>query len=143
MNGFAFNEVFTNTDIRSWHRATKLVGGLPKDLRSKVRCHELARAVRKFMALGGYAYVADGKCGIVDHSWIQLKPETILDVYTVGRLPMVQLVHVSAASLVRGPTGPGHLYQPGPMRDDIDEAVVNDLAAQFAKIAERFILRHD
>lgn len=86
-----------------------------------VRCHELVRAVCKLPLPNGLdAQVQDGTFGLVDHSWLYLFIEgrrwgSVLDVYSVGRLPMVQLVDI-------GPTTMHHaLYHSGPDRKDIDE----------------------
>jgi hypothetical protein len=58
-----------------------------------LRCHEVARAVAIVLGLE----VQDGKYGMVEHSWVLLPRRTycstILDVYSVGRLPLVQLIH--------------------------------------------------
>lgn len=132
----------------------------------RVRCHELARAVGRVLGLP----VQDGNYTCVAHSWLlvpdarrprksQLDPggtpgvigETprqaayfyswILDVYAVGRLPMVQLVDIVNLPGAYGPAReirkPADLriryqYEHGPTRDDIDEAVVGRLTRQLA-----------
>ena len=93
------------------------------------RCHEVARAVGQVLDLP----VQDGWYGAVDHSWLWVHAGAdpygfggaILDVYCVGRLPMVQLVtrdrqhgHYAAGGLVPS------LYREGPVRTDIRLDVV-------------------
>jgi len=69
-----------------------------------LRCHELACAVAhrlgdeyRDVAHNGSFVLVDGKYGPIDHSWIEWRTSPsgyrrILDVYSVGRLPMVQLI---------------------------------------------------
>lgn len=103
-----------------------------KDRDIEIRCHELARAVGLALAVersGDPNIVVDGVFGAVDHSWLVLDPygdgasAMILDVYTVGRLPMVQLVDPTVP-------GAGKHYQPRAKRTDINEALVRELAAE-------------
>ena len=90
-------------------RAAKLVGWLPEGM----RCHEVARAVGEVLGLP----VVDGRYGCVNHSWLVVDGY-ILDVYCVGRLPLVQVVDMS-------PTLPHRSdYQEGTARGDIDHAAV-------------------
>lgn len=90
--------------LRALELATRFVGRMPiADPSGRdVRCHEIARStvwyLSKFQfgeqANGCKMKVVDGVYGIVDHSWILLSyanQHAILDVYAVGRLPMVQL----------------------------------------------------
>lgn len=97
-----------------------------------VRCHEVARAVLRFikpLARGFEPRVVDGKFDGVDHSWIAWRvPDgyaatTILDPYAVGSLPQVQ-IHKIMAGLRRSDYKPDHLE-----RSDIREDVVGELVA--------------
>lgn len=66
-----------------------------------VRCHELARAVGQMLKLE----YEDGRFGFVEHTWLWTSPcdktvapwvlPNVLDVYTPGSMPMVQLVHMA------------------------------------------------
>lgn len=67
----------------------------------EIRCHELARAVARELlrraSLGTPSIrVVDGRLGVIAHSWLELtaasKDQTIMDVYTPGRVPQVQLI---------------------------------------------------
>lgn len=92
MKGYA-TQVFNDTEFRMLDQATQLVAAIPEDFPpckgNLLRCHELARAVGKFLNLP----VVDGHYGRVEHSWLWTKPHRhILDVYAVGRYPMVLLV---------------------------------------------------
>lgn len=97
MRSYAENTVFSQLEQVAWRTATQLVDGLNRCLsvqeQEGLRCHELARAVAH--ALGeGDVEVVDGYYGYVNHSWLRFKaqPTHLLDVYAVGRMPMVQLV---------------------------------------------------
>ena len=89
--------------------ASALVAGIPSHLDSlgrEIRCHEFARAVaRELDRRAGpgvpNVHVIDGCLGIINHSWLLLTLTTgkgaILDVYTPGRLPQVQLLDLHPA----------------------------------------------
>lgn len=119
MRGYSEEEVFPKVELAYWRKATRLVEAIPEPWilgsgprapdRSKppiIRCHELARAVSFALdeprLSGVFPGVVDGKYGAVEHSWIKLVNSNgrtkgcVLDVYSVGRLPMVQLVDLSA-----------------------------------------------
>lgn len=100
----------------------------------QLRCHELARAVGRILGLEH----EDGVYGFVDHTWLwtaaldresPLVRETrigfpnILDVYSVGQLPMVRLVECGHASLPHM----GWSYRPRRPRKDVDDAMVDRL----------------
>jgi hypothetical protein len=99
----------------------------------ELRCHELTRAVKRFMVHGDVPYhppnvtLYDGKYSIVDHSWLEIlakSPEGlcslyILDVYAVGQLPQVQLLDIAFSLPHRAS------YRPQAWRNDIDMDVVN------------------
>jgi hypothetical protein len=82
----------------------------------------MARAVGKALNLA----VVDGAFLRVHHSWLSVDHGgAILDVYSVGRLPMVQLVDLrNLASLPMRV-----LYREGASRDDIREEVIAELLA--------------
>ena len=99
----------------------------------ELRCHELTRAVKRFIRDGNVPYhpsdvtLFDGKYSIVDHSWLEIltkSPEGypslyILDVYAVGQLPQVQLLDLAFSLPHRAS------YRAQARRDDIDMDVVN------------------
>lgn len=134
---------------------TELLALLPiqsVDLRGhEIRCHELARAVLDAVRAQltwryirpSWLSVIDGTYAQVDHSWIDMvipttfvrgrafgteptaadyrsKSRVILDPYAVGSLPQVRLLDCS--SILAGSWG---LYEPGPVREDIREDVVD------------------
>lgn len=134
MQGYSAEEVYDRVEIAAWRRATALVEAVP-DL-WRLRCHELTRAVLAALRFartigGGVQYpvpvsgaeVVDGKYGPVDHSWIEWRSRErlrILDVYAVGRLPMVELIECGFPLMGVHPTA----YVAGETRTDIDESVV-------------------
>lgn len=103
MNGYSSNpgnEIFTREELKLWREVTDVVQRLPENM--ELRCHELVRAVHNYFIEAGRNFeVVDGKFGLVDHSWLATprgrNRHTILDVYAVGSVPMVQLI--DAASL--------------------------------------------
>lgn len=118
--------VFTPQEVASWHRATTFVDRLPES--GTVRCHEITRAVYKALdsyGLQHYWEVVDGVFGHVDHSWlVGKKTDTILDVYAVGSLPMVQLINTTFLG-VRD----ARRYKEGCTRKDINEVIIVVLAS--------------
>lgn len=86
---------------------------------NELRCHELARAVRRVVA-DRTLVVVDGHCGPVEHSWLRCSNGVILDAYTPGRLPAVQLVD----PLV------GPMYRPGSLRRDVRQPIVDRLVVE-------------
>jgi len=142
MQGYSAEYVFDPQHMHRWRRAGKLMEGLDEKTDGLWRCHEIVRAVYMFMSLGDIARVVDGKCGLVDHSWIELDRQTILDVYTVGRLPVVQLLHVDVSSLIQSPYGHVQLYVEDPFpRKDIDWDDVGLIKNRFAQVASRNLFR--
>jgi hypothetical protein len=141
MKSYSELEIFTEKEVRLFHVATQLVEALPRP--PKLRCHELARALGCILGLQHQ----DGYYGFVDHSWLwTTKPEwntltertrlgfpNILDVYSVGSLPMVRLVDGKHPSLPHV----GWAYRPGKLREDIDQVAVNDLVNEFTRHHER------
>lgn len=98
---------FDRKAIRLLRRAERIVRALPDSAAKSgvLRCHEVARAVGQVLELP----VQDGQYGMVEHSWLwvlgapkdiqrsnYLGAAVLLDVYTCGRLPQVQLVDMWA-----------------------------------------------
>ena len=119
MRGYSETEVFSPGEVSAFRRAEAMVHAIP-DMED-LRCHEVARAVASMLGLE----VQDGKYGMVEHSWILL-PRTagrsaILDVYSVGRLPPVQLIH-HAGILPHFDS-----FKAGDPRDDVRQGTVDRL----------------
>jgi hypothetical protein len=133
MRGYSATEVFSVWHQELRRKAEAGVEALPEI--DGLRCHEVARAIGKWLPLlTGKSLdlaVVDGRYGAVEHSWLQLSPTLptrrcpILDVYAVGRLPIVQLVDTSF--------WPQCLYEGGERRTDIDSIVVERLVGVLSK----------
>jgi hypothetical protein len=139
MKGYAATDVFTARELQLLEKATKLVAAVSDDTAyvaagELIRCHELARAVGDVLHLP----VVDGKFGSVEHSWLLttlpnsakrtagfVPRPSILDVYSVGRLPMVQLVDNVHWGLTAHKA-----YVEGEFRKDINTGVVERLLCQ-------------
>lgn len=99
MLGYSYTNVFTQQEIEFHKRATQIVEKIPETVNGALlRCHEVTRVISTLIGLP----YTDGKFGAVEHSWLWTSierdgeyPGNILDVYCVGRLPMVQLVGYS------------------------------------------------
>ena len=127
--------MFTFSERQLLERATALVAKVADEVMDGdlIRCHELARAVGDVLQLP----VVDGKFGLVEHSWLLtcrlpdrptggfVRRPSILDVYSVGRLPMVQLVCTSCWGLT-----PHQCYTAGEFRRDVKAEVVEHLLCQ-------------
>lgn len=122
---YAFREVFRSEEVEQFAKISARVGSirfynqanLVRGFDGEVRCHELARAVaRVWRTLD----VIDGKYGIVEHSWLvdPRFPYHVIDTYTPGALPQVQLIDVS-------PLGIPNRYHPGENRSDVRPQVVD------------------
>lgn len=111
MLGYAHTDVFDRRVQRYYTTAFKFVSAIPEKIPDgrTVRCHELTRATLAYLRLH-LAHIdvdrplrmtfEDGKFKVVDHSWICFPEQRcILDVYAVGRLPMVQLVTIDVGYL--------------------------------------------
>jgi len=95
MIGYSEQALFDNDEIVIYKEATRLVSLIPDDRFYKIRCHELARCIGCRLNIP----FTDGKYGLIEHSWCWTKngksgdrPGNILDVYSIARSPMVQLV---------------------------------------------------
>lgn len=146
MKSYAEVEVFQKWELRAFKRATELVACVPESTigGSELRCHELARAVMiklvedwalsparrnpDELSHGLELQVIDGYYGMIEHSFIYLgrimeggfgAPPNVLDVYTPGRMPQVQLVSSSS-------TLPFY-YRRGQPRTDIKMNVIDEL----------------
>lgn len=126
MNGYSSLEVFTEHDKKCARAAHLVVMNLPDkhdgDQCEWVRCHEVARIVAKMIESPGVApaKVVDGHYGSVHHSWIVLPSTVILDCYSVGRLPVVQLVTTMGVAYP-------DLYRPAKApRDDIRQDFIDE-----------------
>jgi hypothetical protein len=137
MKGYSEQTVFSHQSVLAFRRATRMVERVV-DTKTSTRCHELARACQLALLSLGHPHwlIADGHYGIVEHSWLEMSPETnhhaILDVYSVGRLPMVQLVDIRSLAVRQ------HLdmYRGSSYRSDIDLHRVQALCLQMLGSAE-------
>lgn len=128
MRSYSETAVFDPGAVSLFRRATEVVAGFPDPGRGSEpwRCHEVARVVGRLLGLP----FVDGLYGAVDHSWLSLPWwSAILDVYSVGALPLVRLVDLGR--------GLPHetAYRAGPARTDIREAAIAALGG-----LETFIL---
>lgn len=141
MRGYAELNVFTPQECDLWLRATALVIRVDEVVFPDLRCHELARAVGQVLDLP----VQDGSYGFVEHSWLWTRPvdnqqltslrrrlgfPNVLDVYSVGALPVVRLVDGGCTALPHI----GWAYRPGDPRTDVDQAVVDALVRLFSEV---------
>ncbi len=117
------------------HTVKSVELGSSEEGREPLRCHELARAVGKLFDLPHQ----DGTYSHVDHSWLWTGPierdlahhvraghrgftPNVLDVYSVGRLPQVQLIDMHHMGLPHSVS-----YIVGREREDIDQHIVSAL----------------
>lgn len=130
MLGYSYTNVFTQFEINFYKRAVELVEKIPERVNNElVRCHEVARVVGTILGLP----VTDGKYGSVDHSWCWVSPDldgerpgNILDVYSIARLPVVQLVGfgIPGVECISNRS----LYVPYPFpRKDINQTTVDTI----------------
>lgn len=133
MNSYSETNVFTSEELGLLNRATAYVTRVDESaFEEPVRCHELVRAIGKLLELkhedGVYSLHWEIGGG-VDHSWLLVPQDfkrervgcSILDVYAVGSLPQVQLLHC-------GTTVPHYRnFIRREARTDIDEVVVERL----------------
>jgi hypothetical protein len=136
MRGYSELNVFTSDEIKAWELATLAVGSLPED--PLVRCHELARAVRDLLLSLKQTpkfIVCDGKFGLADHTWLVTEVysrDTVLDVYSVGVLPQVQLIDRSSLAIRNA-----RQYIERDLRADIDTALVKELVSKMSHALKR------
>lgn len=154
MKGHAHLELFDSYSIRCFDRATGLIGDLPErepplyesamnlhyrgiGTPDPLRCHEVARAVGEMLEL----QVQDGWYGNVDHTWLWVRNDrdhrgAILDVYAVGRLPMVQLVSLDSVIGHYRAGSSASLYRESRPRTDIRATIVQMLLERFRRLPE-------
>lgn len=139
MKSYSEAEVFSASELAPFKAAQAYVDRLDErrladssGVVKTIRCHELTRAVGRLLKLAhedGVYCPAESNGGGVDHSWLcvphhgdgRISNFSILDVYSVGRLPQVQLLYC-------GLTVPHHLeFMPRAERTDIDEEMVLQL----------------
>lgn len=141
MKSYSALEIFSERELGLLERASRMVAALPEVAgritmppTGIIRCHELARAVGRLLDLPHEG----GHYGFVEHTWLwtapldsrhhpdifpHIKMPNILDVYAVGKLPQVQLVHARSVTLPHL----GWAWRPGEPRGDIDEGMVDAL----------------
>lgn len=138
MIAYVVREKFSGVVLRLLNEATWLVDRASDERAAHVglgqyRCHELARAVcARLCGMDTYnelsLAVVDGQLGPIEHTWINVgypqswpRPahQAILDVYTPGRIPQVQLIDDHHFLT--------HEYQAGADRADINHAMIADI----------------
>ena len=124
MISYSAHFVFSEKHQRLRDYAEKLVRDIVEAEPGTWRCHEIARVLFLRLGLKAPARIVDGTYAGCDHSWIELAGGTILDPYAVARLPMVQLVDVTAPTLQR------NQYVAGPPRDDVRYEILQELLQQ-------------
>jgi hypothetical protein len=137
MKGYSAYEVFSKEELKCFNYATELVGRLSES--KTLRCHELARAVGSVLGLQHQ----DGYYGFVNHTWLWTTPlewndlttytrlgfPNILDVYSVGSLPMVRLVDGKHTSLphVGWAYRPDHYAAPPSIDNDLVKSLIGEM----------------
>lgn len=138
---YAEREIFDPHALNVWRDASEAVKKISPDWGNELRCHELSRAVYrvlydisfKNMKDGGMIlYFEDGLLYAIEHSWLVLRgirsdnPTCfILDVYSPGRMPAVQLVH-DHFSISRG-------YKRGELRYDVNWDIVDRITHEMLR----------
>jgi len=145
IESYSETNIFSDGEIQKYMLAAMLVGGLDHNF-NDMRCHELARAVGKFINLPHQ----DGRFEGVEHTWLWtreikpkelsfmyksggsgLNPPHVIDVYVPGCLPMIQMVDLGAWQLPYK-----RAYRVGKPRDDIRENVITRLLTAFEQMKE-------
>lgn len=145
MRSYSETNIFKPEALKLLRRASLLIEGLADRVDKTVRCHELARAAGLVLKLP----FQDGMYGFVEHTWLWTRPlsrefgdgqafdmrmgPNLLDVYCVGRLPMVQLIDGEHTQLPHL----GWSYRPSSRRRDIDHALVKSLVVAMREIERR------
>ena len=129
MKGYTSTHCLSPREVEIFELVTAFVAALPERDRegAPVRCHEVARAVARYLDLVGVVgvQVVDGRYFAAEHTWLVLGSRLILDTYAVARLPVVQLILPWFGSV--------EPYQAGAARTDINEGVVTMLCARGSK----------
>jgi hypothetical protein len=128
--GYAGCRVFSALELRDFRWATAVVKRLPeKDSKGRlIRCHEVARALQTLLPSypEGIWELDDGHYQTVEHSWLWNGRGHVLDLYSVARFPVVQLVDWNIHFH-------RDLFRPGDRRRDIRHSVVRFLRSQAAR----------
>ena len=119
---YAERSCFRPSHLALLRRVDQCVARVSDSWGNELRCHELARAVRRVLGDNTIA-VVDGHCGPVEHSWLRLGDGTILDPYVPGRLPAVQIIDVIVAAT----------YRPGARRRDVRRQIVDQLVVEMRR----------
>ena len=127
---YAERACFHASHLRLLSRVEASVARISNVWGNELRCHELARAVHfvvyarehKLWSRDGEGGldVVDGKCGPIEHSWLRFSDGVILDPYTPGRMPAVQIVDPIV----------GTVYRPSASRVDIRQAIIDRLVLE-------------
>lgn len=136
MQSYSATDVFSvtlrNLMLRIEATLSKMADDLPS--RQVVRCHEVVQAFHMLLTIERWeTELFDGHYGPVEHSWLVITDpyrsrKFILDIYSVGRLPMVQLLVPDL--------GHAALYRPGELRKDIRTDDLAYLLAQARRAGE-------
>ena len=120
---YAERSCFSELHLRLLARVKKHVAHVSRAWGNELRCHELARAVQAALSARDPDHkldVVDGKCGPIEHSWLQFSDGVILDPYVPGRMPAVQIIDPIV----------GTAYRPSAPRSDIQQAIVDRLVLE-------------
>ena len=112
---YAERECFHPSHLKLLSRVQAIVARVSDAWGNELRCHELARAVHRVIG-DSTIVVIDGQCGPVEHSWLRCGDGVIIDPYTPGRVPAVQVVDPLAGG-----------YRPGVARRDVRRSVIRRL----------------
>lgn len=149
MKTYAERSCFTDIQIHVWRTLTTMVTRVSKTWGNELRCHELARAcLYTQFPFRPELVLKDGKFGPIEHSWLEWDSRkarnthptdftprvptfgpghgVIIDVYTPGRLPQVQILDPFVAT---------RLYMAGVPRTDIRQDIVDQLIREMTGFA--------
>ncbi len=144
MRGYGERKIFTEREVALRADALRIVEPLPwrYPKGDHFRCHEVTRVVasildreRKFEGVCAdfRKAVRDGQwASAYEHSWIELPHDKVLDVYAVGKVPQVQLVHIPLYAR-GGYNGGGGEYRSVWPRDDIRDTDVAWLITRYER----------
>jgi hypothetical protein len=118
---YAERVCFQPAHVQLLARVETYVARVSSSWGNELRCHELARAIHIVVPDREHKMlVIDGKCGPIEHSWLLVGADVILDPYAPGRMPAVQLVDLIV----------GAAYRPVPSRSDIRQPIVDRLVLE-------------
>jgi hypothetical protein len=122
---YAERVCFQSSHLRLLSRVEACVARVSDSWGNELRCHELARAVHLVVYESEHKLVViDGHCGPIEHSWLCCSDGVIVDTYTPGRLPAVQILDPFIGERV---------YRPGPPRQDIRQEIVDRLVVEMRR----------